>query len=361
MKAVSSEQLWERLAAEGLVNEVNAPPADLQSPWFVRVMLGFAGWLGALFLLGFVYASLEFVFRSSTASMIIGASLCAAAALIFRAWRGKDFAVQFGLAVSFSGQALFIVGLMELFKWGSGVGYLAITVFEAILVAFIINTMNRVVCAFAAAVSLSFVLSSIDIPHLAPSLIAAGFAVLWLNELAWSARGSLVRPVGYGLVLAAMYLNGALLLHGAVWLGGSAHSDPGLVMLSYWAGVILNGAVLLYVVWRLLGRDGRQVDDRLTPVALIAALATALSSFMAPGMITGLVIALVGYANGNRVLTGLGIFALIAYLSHYYYQLETTLLIKAATLVATGMVLLVARFVLAGVWPHKAEGGNSHA
>ena len=364
MRTISTEQLWDRLAAKGLVIGEKPPRADHHSPWFVRVMLGFAGWLGAVFLLGFVGVSLQFIIDSNTASLFTGAAACAAAAFIFHASRGKDFAVQFGLAVSLAGQALFIWGLWKIFNGESaGVRYLAIAVFEALLAAFIINTIHRVASTLAAAVSFSFALLSFHTPHIAPALITAGFAVVWLNEPAWSARGSLVRPVGYGLVLAAMCINGTLLIgDGPLWLGHRVNNNSGFVMFSYWAGILLNGAVFLFVVSRLLGREGLRFDSRLAQVALVAALAITLSSFKAPGIITGLVIVLLGYANGNRVLTGLGIFALIAYLSHYYYQLETTLLIKSAALVATGMVLLVARFVLSRVLPDKAEeGGGNHA
>lgn len=361
MRTISTEQLWGRLAAAGFVNGDSPPPADQHSPWFVRVMLGFAGWIGALFLLGFVGVSLGFIIRSREASLVTGAVVCAAAAFIFRASRGKDFAVQFGLATSFAGQALFITGLMGIFRWESGVSYLAITVFEVVLAAVIINTIHRVASAFAAAVSLSFALSSYGIPHFAPTLITAGFVVAWLNELAWADKGSLVRPIGYGLVLAVIYINGALLMHEHMWLGGMANSRPMVVMLSYWAGIILNSAVFIFAVSRLLGREGIGLDNRLAQVALLAALAIAISSFKAPGIISGLVIVLLGYANDNRVLTGLGIFALIAYLSHYYYQMEATLLIKSAVLVTTGMVLLIARFVLGRVWPDNVQKGGSHA
>jgi hypothetical protein len=236
-----------------------------------------------------------------------------------------------------------------------------ITVFEVVLAAVIINTIHRVVSAFAAAVSLSFALSSFGIPHLAPAIITMGFVVVWLNELTWSDRGSLVRPVGYGLVLASMYINGALLMPGVMWLGGMANPNPLVIKLSYWTGIILNGAVFTYAVSRLLGREGLDFDDRLAQVALAAALAIAISSFKAPGIITGLVIVLLGFSNGNRVLTGLGIFALIAYLSHYYYQLETTLLIKSAALAVTGMVLLVTRFAFVRVWADKTDRGGIHA
>ncbi|OGW33042.1 MAG: hypothetical protein A2X59_03900 [Nitrospirae bacterium GWC2_42_7] len=361
MITISTEQLWERLVTAGLVTGDKPPQSDQHSPWFVRVMLGFAGWIGALFLLGFVGVSLGFIFRNSTAALITGIAVCTAAAFIFRASRGKDFAVQFGLAVSFAGQALFIFGLMSIFRWGGSVSYLAIMIFEAVLAVVIINTIHRVVSAFAAAVSFSFALSSFGMPHLAPSLITAGFVFVLINELTWANRGPLVRPVGYGLALALMYINGALLMHTHIWLGGMANSSLNLVRISYWAGIILNSAVFIFAVSRLLSREGFGFNDRLTKVALIAALAIAISSFKAPGIITGLVIVLLGYANGNRVLTGFGIFALISYLSHYYYQMQATLLIKSAALVTTGIVLLIARFLLDKIWSDKSQIGGIHA
>src|SRR5262249_18588128 len=58
---------------------------EAASPWFIRVMLGFAGWLGALFLLGFVGAAFAFVFKSASAALFMGACACAAAIAIFRA------------------------------------------------------------------------------------------------------------------------------------------------------------------------------------------------------------------------------------------------------------------------------------
>ncbi len=74
MNSLSTEQLWDRLAEENLVTGERAPTPDRHSPWFVRVMLGFAGWIGALFMLGFVGASLSFIIKSSTASLIAGAT-----------------------------------------------------------------------------------------------------------------------------------------------------------------------------------------------------------------------------------------------------------------------------------------------
>jgi len=94
-------------------------------------------------------------------------------------------------------------------------------------------------------------------------------------------------------------------MHELMWLGGITKSSPVFARSSYWAGIILSSAVFIYAVLRLLRREGLGLDDRVAQMALAAALVITLSSFKAPGIITGLVIVLLGYANGNRVLTGL--------------------------------------------------------
>lgn len=361
MKTTSAEQLWVRLSEAGIVSGDTPLESDQHSPWFVRLMLGVAGWIGALFLLGFIGAAMQFIVRDSTTSLITGALICAAAVFIFRRAGGKDFAVQFGLATSFTGQMLFIFGLMDIFRWGSSFGYVVLSVFEAILAIIVINSIHRVVSACIAAVSISFALSSYGLQHIAPATISFGIAIVWLNEFRWATKGSLVRPVGYGLVMAAAYINGALLMHTPMWIGGREHLIPQLVTISYWLGSVLNGAVLIFVVYRLLAREGLGLNDRVSLMSLLSALAIAGSSFKAPGVSTGLIIVLLGYANGNKVLTGFGIFSLIAYLSHFYYQLEATLLTKSVSLVITGIVFLAARFAFSKFWTENERRGNNYA
>jgi len=361
VNSLSTEQLWVRLAEENLVTGERTPALERHSPWFVRLMLGFAGWMGALFMLGFVGASMSFVMRSGSASMITGAFICLGAAAIFRLSEGKDFIVQFGLATSFAGQALCIFGLMDILNWRNGVSYLSVAVFEAVLAAIVANEIHRGATSFAAAVGLSLALWWYGVPSLAPALITAAIAVVWLHEFSWADKGSLLRPIGYSLVLAALYCNGTLLMHGYSWLGRGAFSSPALGMFSYWSSRLLIGAVFLYTVAQLTAREGFGIKDRPTQVALLAALAIATASFKAPGIATGLVIVLLGFANANRVLAGLGIFSLIVYLSLFYYQLQATLLVKSASLVATGVVLLVARIAVNRLWPDDSRQGEHHA
>jgi uncharacterized membrane protein len=144
------------------------------------------------------------------------------------------------------------------------------------------------------------------------------------------------------------------------WLGGGIGRQPWGEALA-WAGAMTMGAVLICTVVLLLRREQLVLNSGAGMVALTAAAVIALALLKVPGVGPAVAILLVGYANGNRVLAGLGIAALVGYLSHYYYALDATLLEKSAFMGCTGVVLLVTRLALHRWWPLKFEGGASHA
>jgi hypothetical protein len=98
-------------------------------------------------------------------------------------------------------------------------------------------------------------------------------------------------------------------------------------------GQLLNGAVLLCVVWVLLRRSGASLPGRTAVTVLAGTALMVLVSLEAPGIAAGLCILLLGFAHGNRVLAGLGGAALL-------------LLVKSQVLAATGTVLLTLRWLL---------------
>jgi uncharacterized membrane protein len=118
-------------------------------------------------------------------------------------------------------------------------------------------------------------------------------------------------------------------------------------------GEALVLATLLFVVWRLVRRAGWAPREPRSVIALATAAAIGAASLKAPGVAAGFIIVLLGFAHGNRVLSGLGIAALLFYVSGYYYLLDATLLFKAGVLAASGAALLAARWVmLRRILPH---------
>ena len=338
MSAATREELWRRLTDAGLAQGDQPAHDGAASPWYVRTMLGAAGWLGAVFLLLFVGAGFAFVFRSEAAALVVGALCCAGAYMIFAAAPKSDLAAQFALAISLAGQCMFIFALHEAFSPPDAPAafLLEVAIFEAALAALIVSFVHRVWCTIAAAIALSLALSQMGLYGVGSGLIAAAIAILWLEEPSWAPRGALWRPVGYGLVLAF------LLLPDWHWLGelmqgrpGGPMSIPGI----FWVRPVLLGATLIYIA-HALSRDAA-ASPTATGAAIAGAVLVAVATSRASGVTAALIVLVLGFAGGNRALMGLGIAAMLAHLSYFYYSLSATLLMKSMWLAGTGLLLIV--------------------
>lgn len=353
MNDANAEALWARLRQAGLA-EGEAPPGTTSvTPWYIRTMLGIAGWIGALFLLGFVGGAFSLVFRSAVAALALGALTCAAAAFMFRTRPNGDFITQFALAVSIAGQVLVGFGLVQLFPAQTALVMLIFAALQAALFLLVPNFLHRVLSATLGAGAFTNALATWGFYPYTEALLFAALAWAWLNEFRLPGRTGPMRALGYGLTLLVLFGLGTrstIGLERSLWMGhGEMHLIGGEY--GFWIGNALVGALTLWVVSRLLLRQGIALTAGPALAALGGAALVALLSLKAPGLGVTVTILLLGYANGNRVLAGLGIAALIAYWSYYYYSLELTLLQKSALLVCGGIALLAARLALNRRWP----------
>lgn len=345
MKAASRAELWDQLLAARLVRGATPPPDDdagTRVLWYIRAMIGIAGWIAAGFLLGFIGILFDWVIDSSIASIIVGLLLIAGAYALFRWAETHAFASQVAVAVSFAGQVLVWIGiepdLSEQAEW------LLIAAFQAALAVVLPNFVLRVWCAGAAAIATAIALFASGAYFLSIGLLAAATALSWLNEFTWPRVNSLVRAIGFGLTLALILVQATAFATETVH--GFLMRDEVLSWVPRWMGWLLPGVVLIAVVWQLYLRHGKTAEDKNMIIALLGAAVITAASFKAPGIATGLMLVLLGYSNANKSLVGLGLVALLSYLSAYYYLLESTLLMKSLILAITGAVLLAVRFVV---------------
>jgi len=290
----------------------------------------------------------------------VGAMACAVAAVLFHKFSENDFASQFALAVSMAGQALMIFGIADMIGSKSvAVVGIVVAVIQAVLFWLLPSYVHRVWSAGVGACALAVALADMGFLAFTPALVLAAFAWVWLREFDHARQGSLVRAGGYGLAVAAVVI---AVMHGEVSIARILDHPRAPVggIAGVWTGAALTGAALLWAVIQLLAREDVPLDSAQGKIAIVGAIILAAATLKAPGIGPATAVLVIGYANGNRVLAGLGILALLGYLSHYYYSLEITLLEKSMVLAATGIALLVARLALQRYWPEPKEGA-SHA
>jgi uncharacterized membrane protein len=346
------EALWQELISKGFVSGDMPSHDDIESPWYIRTLTGFSAWLAALFLLGSLGAGLEFVFHNPAAAIVIGSVMLVLAYMMLDKQQNKDFANQFALAVSFAGQALIAYGL---FDWSNAKNlgtWILIALVQAALAFVMPNSLHRTWSAFAAATALSFAFISAHTLFIPTVLIMIAVAYVWLNEFKWIEHQEKIKPIGYGLTFALLH-QASTGLHSHLLL--DLFSGSGRNFIQPWVAELMAGGVILYVVWQLLVRQKIQIPGRTANLAFAGAVILALASLEMFGTSIAVMVILLGYENGNRILTALGIASLLYSISVYYYLMHSTLLEKSQWLALLGIILLVASVLMRRVLFNNME------
>ena len=352
MSSADPASLWEQLRRAALVEGAAPVETPIDTPWYIRTMLGVAGWIGAIFLLAFVGAAFSVVMKSAASAVFVGALLCAGAVALYRFRPKGDFINQFAFAVSLAGQALVCIGLGQLLSSQIAVIALPIVVLEVALFLLIPTLLHRVWSVMIGAGALVVALGDLGFYPYTEAMVLAAFSWAWLHEFRFAGRGAAIRAFGNGLALLLIAelitRNSTGLWH---WVRGSRGGIASIGgEFAFWIDAALIGAVAIWVAWHMMGRYGVTLAEGKGRAAIGGALLIAVVSLKAPGVGVTVVMLLLGFAHGNRVLTGLGIAGLLIYLSHYYYLLQITLLQKSAVLLCAGVALIAARLAMQRGW-----------
>lgn len=366
MNQSSHAALWQKLLSNGLVNGEEPEVTQGGSPWYVRVMLGIAGWVGALFLLGSVFGGLALLLLTSSVPAVgaLGVIACFLAVIIYRSTKQNDFAEQFAFAVSLAGQALLVFSILsglDLFRntneFVSQVQLVAMlsAVLQLVLFLLVPNYLHRIWSALIGVGAVVFLLNQFGLYPFTLSLVLAAAVAVWLQEFRWVKHGEMLRALGYSLVIVSIF---HLLTQNYFWEGGRFWQNIfGIEPLGGQTGELLAslalGLVLIVLVLTLLKRGAVALTNRIGIASLVLAVLVALIGVYAPGITVGLVIVLLGFSQGNTILTGLGLVTVVVFVSQFYYLLHLTLLEKSVLLVVSGLGLLAVRQVLRHFWPKE--------
>lgn len=348
-----TEDIWAALHEAGIVQGKLPETGKLESPWFVKVLLGLSGWLAACFLLGFIGMGFEFIFKSSAAAFIIGGMMIVGAFFLLRI-RKNEFFEHLALAISLAGQCLVVWAIFENFNLDENIAWMLVALLQVTLAVVMPNFVHRVFSSFNAAFAFSMALTIMGWPYVFSGVVIFLAAWCWLNEFRYPGHMRRIRAIGYGQALALILLE-CTAVFGYRTLGWIVSPRQSALWTKPWIGEILIGAGMLYVVWHLLRRYNQGLSERISITALLGTLFLCAVSIEVQGITVGMAIMLLGFAGANRVLMGLGIVSLLFYISSYYYLFEATLLSKSLTLLVVGLALLIIRWLMHRILPQEME------
>ena len=348
-----TEQIWTTLQQAGIAQGDKPGKTSLASPWYVKLLLAFSGWLAAIFILGFIVAGFQFVFRNSLVAGLVGAMMIGGAFAILRV-RFNEFVEHLGLATSLAGQALVIYTIFEVTSHNETASWLLVALLEIPLAIFMPNFVHRVFSSFTVAIAFYIASLEMGISYVVGGIVMFIAALCWLNEFSYPQHMKKIRAMGYGLILALVALK-CTFLFGSGTIGCLVSKKHPETWAQPWIGEIFMGLVAIYVVWNILQRYGQSASKQLSIITLLGTILVCAVSMKAQGITVGMVILLLGFFGANRILLGLGITSLLFYISSYYYLLDTTLLDKSQSLLVVGLVLLGVRWLVPRIVPMGKE------
>lgn len=339
------DDLKAKLNQAGIMLSEPTMPVPLETPWFVRALQAFSGWLAALFLLGFIALGAVFVVESTLASLSLGVVMLGAAFVLLRVTR-SDVTEHLALAISLAGQLLVAWALVNVWE-GSTYPFWALlgwSLFglQGVLALVMPSQAHRGFSAFAASVALYMALAASAMASAASGLVLLALTVLWVNEFRWPSRIHNLQAWGIGLLVGLLVIQGL------------AHTGQSLSLFDEqtggtWGGLTpwLNAALValaLLLLFRSVFQNPCSFRGRWAAYA--CAVALVIVSFHTPSVGQGAVVMLLGFAIGHRLLLGAGVLSLLLGIGSYYYWLESTLLMKSLTLLGLGVLLLLLRWAL---------------
>ena len=359
------QTVFETLHAEELVESPQlAEPQGDTSPWFVRVLLGVCGWVGALLLLVVVGLMIgDTVMRGKSALIVIGALLAAAGLMLGRVGKGT-LGAQFALAMGLAGQMSLVIGFVLMTEAEPPLVAILVALVAAPLFWWHPDGLYRFFCALVVCAAWSvFVMTlgitpddggygrwgrtfdALSMPGAAASLLALlpitlGSTALWLRRRDWLGAPASARlePLVWASTLALTWHVG---FTGWNWFRLSGLMDVHIWTLHIGTALAI-GAALMYSGWQLT-RAARPTTraGTLGALALIAALTAP-----APGITAGVLLLGLGFHAGSRVLLGAATLFLLGYGSNWYYALSLDLLSKSLVLMGTGLLMLMLAWLL---------------
>ena len=293
-----------------------APAHD--RPLAISLLLGASGWVAGLFMLGFV--AMLFQPDNAAQAAVCGSVLLAAAWGLFKADGdgAQVFVAQLGLTLSIAGQCLMLYAMSEHAKGIAPIASAAL-VLQTVLALVMPNRLHRALSTLFAtiawALTLRFALvgepefwrgvvstRTASLPAaLAGWLVAwgpVGAGLWWLirGEAAWAARGErLLQPITAGLIVGLAFATLA--------------SQPFESFRWFGAGEGYAGGLAL---WPLL-----------SALAALGAVAAA-------------------FALRQRGLMSVCVIAALLHVSHFYYALGTSLLMKSVLMLVMSAAMLIA-------------------
>lgn len=344
-------------ANDKLLNNAAAAP----SPWFISLLFGFSGVFASLFFIGFLTLILDNtgLLDSTLAVFIIGAILSVSGGFLFynARLRHSTFWNSLAFAVTLAGQGYIAYALLAS-EITEPLNIVLLLLVQLLMTVVIPNFIYRLLSATLALSCLFYLLNYYHLSEISLGLLALITSVTHLQRYTLAAFiPRKWRMNALEIMSAIGYASAYVLLSISVYFiaaeyGNSFASFNSLdnygeaFSYNYYLAQGLLTLASLYAAYLILKRYHIKLLSAAGLLISAAIVLLGIMSIYVSGLLATSLIIIISTANSQRVLLGLGVIALVGYIFWYYYQLDTSLLVKSASMLVIGIALLLLRWLL---------------
>lgn len=346
---MSPASLWQQLTEKNMVTGEMPQQVVPPTPWYIRMMLGFSGWVASVSLAAFIAFLMQDVddFSIITTTGLL-ANACAIA--IFSRGSSNEFINQFALVINVCGQILIGWALADSVGIFSLTFYVILAIYNGLLLWLGRNFLNRVLCCFFILWLVGAGLSSLGLFASTGVISAVLFVGIWLSDTKWQQQRDLWLPCGYGITLMLL-LSSVPMLNLTGFLNSHDSELELMPFESLWLLYsVVYGALVSLIIFKIAKYHRDFLSKKSWWLIVLSGVAAALLQYHIIGTGAALLFLLIGFKTRRKLFLNCGLVILFGALAGYYYLLEITLINKAMILFA----LSLAMFALLG-WQHLKQ------
>jgi len=308
-------------------------------------MLGISAWLTMIFIILFLVSSQ--LVRSASAALIFGIIMIPLACLMYKK-SAHQFQKQFSLAISLTGQTLFYIAITSINFFSENTNTkITISATFAIIISIILikiyeDKIHRFISTIIIIGAMTVIVSRLNIPVLFNVLpLFIGILVVsfssYEQRLLQLSNSDMLRPLQYGLLFSLMFI---------LLPATSLFTKEILQNSHFFLSTIGIGLSLLYLEYTIVKKIGYTLFSNVSLFIYSSTIIFIMSTLQAPGITASFLVILLGFSSGDKIIQGTGISFLVWYTSNYYYFMNISLLDKSLSLITTGIILLIIRYII---------------
>ena len=340
-----------------LLNNAAAAP----SPWFISLLFGMSGILASLFFIGFLTLLLDNtgLLDSTLAVFIIGGILSVIGGFLFynARIRHSPFWNSLAFAITLAGQGYIAYALLAS-EIAEPLNIMLLLLVQLLMTVAIPNFIYRLLSATLALSCLFYLLNYYHLSEVSLGLLALITSVTHLQRYRlaafiptkWRMNAlEITNAIGYAsaYVLLSISVYFIAAEYGNSFANFNSLDSYGEAFsYNYYLAQGLLTLASLYAAYLILKRYHIKLLSAAGLLISAAIVLLGIMSIYVSGLLATSLIIIIATANSQRVLLGLSVIALVGYIFWYYYQLDTSLLVKSVSLFVIGIALLLLRWLL---------------